>query len=866
MQAKTTLWAIVGVLLLFGLARGQDLPLQPYSYEEGFETGDVQLELWASNGSPPQIHFNGPTAERAFAGQRSLKLDITLGDGSYYYFGVPVYVPCAGRVRLSARMLVTETQGASVGFGTNTVYPPSHHSGCGPIESFDGPTTEWKLIEADLVERGSLNAAQVLASNAPMLKASDVAVFLDRWSVFAYGSEKRITLYLDDIRITGETPDPDAYLQAAALRVQATQEAFLRRVHGWQAELDALRSQQAYLEQAPDWLAPVVQGLRELDRRLGELLARLRRDGYGSDQEIAEVKQWLATLAAGPGMVAMLSAAEVRERGFVICPRGQAVSQARTPDALPLPSTAIAAGLQCSGCRGEIESLSATVHALQDVRDLRVTVADLRRTDGPGSIPASAVDIRVVKSWFQGAGSSIGYSPHKVLKAELLLKDDDLVRVYLGRQENWVRSTAPDGSEEYIECTGQDSANMASLRPRDAKTLQPLRVRAGEVREYWINVHIPATAKAGTYEGRLTFATANGSLALPLRVTVHPFDLSPSRLVYSIYYRGFLAPDGQPTISSEGKSVQQYAAEIANMRDHGVLYPTNYQGWDKALLPRVMQIRRQAGLPTDRFYNLGQGVGQQQTEEERQSMVARVKEWLALARRYGYQDVYFYGIDEATGERLEAQKLAWQAAQEAGAKTFVACYQGTFEAMGALLNCAVLAGPPDLDEVRKWHSVGSEIFCYANPQVGVEDPMVYRRNFGLKLWQAGYDGAMDYAYQHGFHHVWNDFDDRSYRDHNFTYPTVDGVIDTIQWEGFREAVDDVRYLTTLERALERAPADKADLVAQARDWLRRDLASQDLDAVRAQAVQWIEKLMAPTPPVPTASPSNAPAPCPPSGG
>ena len=32
--------------------------------------------------------------------------------------------------------------------------------------------------------------------------------------------------------------------------------------------------------------------------------------------------------------------------------------------------------------------------------------------------------------------------------------------------------------------------------------------------------------------------------------------------------------------------------------------------------------------------------------------------------------------------------------------------------------------------------------------------------------------------------------------------TVDGVIDTIAWEGYREGVDDVRYVTTLQKAIE----------------------------------------------------------------
>jgi len=133
--------------------------------------------------------------------------------------------------------------------------------------------------------------------------------------------------------------------------------------------------------------------------------------------------------------------------------------------------------------------------------------------------------------------------------------------------------------------------------------------------------------------------------------------------------------------------------------------------------------------------------------------------------------------------------------------------------------------------------------CYANPQVGVEDPMSYRRNFGLVLWRAGFDGAMDYAYQHGFHHIWNDFDDRSCRDHVFAYPTVNGVVGTIQWEGFREGVDDVRYVATLEEAFAEAAPDKGAIAEEARRWLRSlDVPQADLDEARRQMVRWILKL------------------------
>lgn len=110
---------------------------------------------------------------------------------------------------------------------------------------------------------------------------------------------------------------------------------------------------------------------------------------------------------------------------------------------------------------------------------------------------------------------------------------------------------------------------------------------------------------------------------------------------------------------------------------------------------------------------------------------------------------------------------------------------------------------PNKDEADKYHNIGHQVFNYANPQVGVENPEAYRRNYGLLLWQNDYDGAMDYAYQHSFGSIWNDFDGK-YRDHVFAYPTTNGVIDTIAWEGFREGVDDVRYVTTLQNRIKRA--------------------------------------------------------------
>ncbi len=223
---------------------------------------------------------------------------------------------------------------------------------------------------------------------------------------------------------------------------------------------------------------------------------------------------------------------------------------------------------------------------------------------------------------------------------------------------------------------------------------------------------------------------------------------------------------------------------------------------------------------------------------------------MAVAEKYGVTEVYFYAIDEARGERLVAQKEVWNAIHEAGGKIDVAGYVGSFDLVGDSLDLLICAGYPDPIEIRKWHEAGKKIYSYANPQGGVENPEIYRRNFGLLLWKYGIDGACTFAYAYNSGNIWNDFDHVTWRDICFVYPTVDGVIDTIAWEGYREGVDDVRYLTTLLQLIEEAknsfdPKVKA-AVYTAEAYLaklKEDVEKRNLDTVRLELIYHILNIM-----------------------
>lgn len=511
------------------------------------------------------------------------------------------------------------------------------------------------------------------------------------------------------------------------------------------------------------------------------------------------------------------------------------------PDASTVPSSA-GRELLVVACPGEYEPASFAVRAGGDVRGFQVDISALKSETKDRSIPASAIDPYVVKCWYQ-SGRDIHFRNERLLTPELLLKNDALVRTDYEKKQNYLRATDSSGEESHFLISGPDSLNLENISIRDAKELQPMDIPAGTLKQFWLTLHVPQDAEAGEYSGQIRMAAEGGEeKAIPLRLRVLPFKLEEPVLRYSIYYRGKLRKEGTGSISSEWKSPQQYEAEMRDMKAHGVVYPTVYQGYDPELLGLMFKLREKAGLPKGPLYTLGIGTGSPTGPEQLAALRDGVRKWIEIASSHGYGPVYVYGIDEASGERLKAQQKAWDTVKEAGGRVFVACYRGTFEAMGDRLGLAVFAGKPDRDEANKYHRVGSQIFCYANPQVGVEEPETYRRNFGLVLWKADFDGAMDYAYQHSFGHIWNDFDHNHYRDHVFAYPTDDGVIDTVQWEGFREGVDDVRYLSTLLKAIESARRMYSPVAAEAERWLEQLDPAGDLDDLRSEMVNWILRL------------------------
>lgn len=452
--------------------------------------------------------------------------------------------------------------------------------------------------------------------------------------------------------------------------------------------------------------------------------------------------------------------------------------------------------LSIRGCPDQFASASFVINTQDDISDIGITASDLRDAHN-ASISSDEINIRLVKVWYQAGGDDIWYEkPGSVPVPELLLKDDSLVKVDHTNRFNYLKVTI-NGNQQYIDISNPKGTFPVYAEIHDSPLLQPFSMKKNENKQIWMTIHIPDTTPAGDYQGMITITTPSYTpVTMNFSVVVLPFTLEPAVVEYALYYRGVLSSEITGKIDSERKTRAQYVAELNDMKVHGIQYPTIYSA-DADNIGSELLLRKQSGLPEDHIYILGINTGNSTDDSDLTRLGDTMKQWKYITAQYGFRDMYIYGIDEASGDVLRSERSAWNTVHQNGAKVFVACYSDAVDIVGDLLDTAIVAGPLNTTQAAQWHMNGKRIFSYANPQVGVENPFLYRRNYGFALWNAGYDGTMNYAYQHGFGNIWNDFDHVHYRDHVFAYPTSEGVIDTVQWEGFREGVDDTRFIATL---------------------------------------------------------------------
>jgi hypothetical protein len=253
--------------------------------------------------------------------------------------------------------------------------------------------------------------------------------------------------------------------------------------------------------------------VKSLHRFIVESLHRfivesLTRGFWGGPYTVAAAALFAATLVCSAGNILENAQKEMSAWCVAPCAANPILADAET-------SSAISGGLDAVAAGGSVATLSFVVKSAKPVSAFMATCNGLT-CDGK-SIPASAVDILIVKRWYQDGNAWFTEARDpagRILVPELLLHDDTLVTVDDKTFANAVRSGGR--AIPVAEVTAAD---------RDAPALRPFALRAGEARQLIIRIAVAPGTPPGIYRGNLAFSVDGGNKPITLRVL--DYDLPP---------------------------------------------------------------------------------------------------------------------------------------------------------------------------------------------------------------------------------------------------------------------------------------------------------------------------------------------------
>jgi hypothetical protein len=473
--------------------------------------------------------------------------------------------------------------------------------------------------------------------------------------------------------------------------------------------------------------------------------------------------------------------------------------------------------LRAFGTRGESISLAFAVRGDSASVDVAVEAGILT---GPSAvIDAAAVDVHVVRVWEQAGIGVYQSSPMRV--PELLVKDD--------------RVTLRDGYRRWCGHWRHLFRRGRFYDPPVVPLTGPARTtcRAGESKQIWVSVRIPADATPGAYRGAVEVVevpnadtavpSAQGTRRrVPMEIEVLPYSLAEPVQDLMMWYKGRL----DCRFPQQYVTPETFETQLRDIYDHG-FRSISISEYDPALVSQALEIANAVGF-------------------RRNVVMLEPYPDVSVSQSLGALTPVYYLSDELDARSATAishHLENWHDARRRGAR-----------GMASLLHQASarrfaeggdIGHAPDIMSYYLPHNQPYFLAHAEFPQARagdryyywlthMEKPLVHRVLAGFYLWKSGASGIAPYCYQHlpvFPNSPFDDFDEwepgfhvgaerRPFKDHMTTYPARGGTIPTLQWKGLSDGIGDLRYLTTLDHALAAAAAHERaavrDLAAEAR--------------------------------------------------
>lgn len=472
-------------------------------------------------------------------------------------------------------------------------------------------------------------------------------------------------------------------------------------------------------------------------------------------------------------------------------------------DAIPKPMSQDEA-LTVAAAPGEYEPVNFMVYAIDAANEVRVSVSELKGENG--AIPAGACDVRLA----------------------------------LRRLMRKLYTLPPEAS----------TVVSRFLLPNQA-----VDIPAGTFREYHTIVHVPEDQPAGEYRGTVTIATEGGeSRDIPLVLQVRPVRLGDSKPnLYGMYYR---FPRGKQTWEGLDR-------ELADIHQHGGRMLKSDLGLDYAMsdggvVVDTSRLRRGLKLLADHDYAgpmpISTGaesvcrllkydpVADYDDQAAREEFFAAVAKGMKALEKVNGEfpqfDLMATHMDEVLGrDRLpryvrltEAVRRATDLPvyitlhndprrdltpllQEIRPYVDVRCYNGH------AMDNWIQAGNTFADLEQDMAALGDEAWIYHNIRGSFFPAEWTRLVNGFYLWISPIKVHVPWMYYSYHGNPMDCTDGPQDRGGDFAYAVpdpddADAMIPTRHWEAYREGVDDMRYLRSLERLVEAhagtAQADRAE--------------------------------------------------------
>lgn len=486
----------------------------------------------------------------------------------------------------------------------------------------------------------------------------------------------------------------------------------------------------------------------------------------------------------------------------------------RLPDAYPVDGVP-SGTVRIIAAQDEYEPGSFVVYPFKDLGKVQLTMGKLRTKEGR-EFPASQLDLKVVKVWYQNHNGWYSYFGDTKLKLtpELLLNDEDLIFVDTKKVGNFARLTEKDGTVSHQWITPYFLFNDRApgyyrhpapfcpmkLNFKDADTLQKVTLSAGEYKQFFLTVQVTEKDAPGLYNGSILLDKDGVRIGeVPVSLRVLPFRLPDPKTYYDInrdFYITAYNYSGLWYIAEENGddyrlAEKQFLAMLKNLKSHNQYYHWIREGGPGSYnYKREFELIREAGLKTDPVFTLSCA------PRTNNPLILRTRAKTVRAyneKLFGHNRVYLGHGDEPPARWFRGDRPVFEAFQNEGFRFIIACTDSGFYTSGFFYDFINLNQRPEEPvSVEKWNQIGKAyVGWYAQQHVGTENPCFNRRQYGLAPYLKNYSAFCNYA-----HHFGPYGDAKTgYKPMVFAYGHGGGVLDTLAWEGFREGVDDIRYAT-----------------------------------------------------------------------